>query len=469
MSRILVVDDELSMREVLEIYFSQEGHAVRTAADGLAGQALLDAEAFDLVVTDLRMPGAGGLEVLAHAQAHHPTVPVIIMTAFASTETALQAMKAGAYDYFTKPFKLDEISVVIAKALERRRLVTENLQLREALADRRRTGNLIGRSPAMQRVFELIHRIAPTRSNVLILGESGTGKELVARAVHEHSDRAAQPFLVINCAAIPENLLESELFGHKRGTFTGATADKVGLFRAADGGTLFLDEIGELPLTMQVKLLRVLQERKVKAVGDLREVAFDVRVIAATNRDLAAEVQAGSFREDLYYRLNVISLDLPALRERPTDIPLLAQHFLNKFAREFGKLELTEIDPEAMQCLLRHPFSGNVRELENVIERAVALGDGRRITPAALPPQLRDSPQAATPHGPAQGAPADAPPAFGPGYDLDAVLADLEQRLIVAALTETGGRKMEAARLLGISFRSLRYRLKKLDLQDDEG
>ncbi|MCA9543846.1 MAG: sigma-54-dependent Fis family transcriptional regulator, partial [Myxococcales bacterium] len=372
--------------------------------------------------------------------------------------------------YFTKPFKLDEIHVVVAKALERQRLVEENRSLREALAGRQRIGGLIGRSRPMMQVFELIHRVARTRTNILILGESGTGKELVARAIHEHSERAAAPFLVINCAAIPENLLESELFGHKRGTFTGATADKVGMFRAADTGTLFLDEIGEMPMNMQVKLLRVLQERKVKAVGDLREIPVDVRVIAATNRDLKAEVQAGNFREDLYYRLNVIGLDLPPLRERPADIPLLAMHFLHKYAAEFDKRHLTEIEPAAMQHLLRYPFSGNVRELENIIERAVALEDGRRIRVSALPDAVsgESTPAPFAEQGAAPVA-APTPQQIQPGFDLDQTLADFERRLIEQALSQTGGRKTDAAHLLGISFRSFRYRLKKLELDDDEG
>ncbi|MCB9537866.1 MAG: sigma-54-dependent Fis family transcriptional regulator [Myxococcales bacterium] len=467
MSRILVVDDELSMREVLEIFFLNEGHDVDTAPDGAAGVARLHEQEYDLVITDLRMPRTHGLVVLEQCRALYPETPVIVMTAYASTETAIEAMKMGAYDYFTKPFKLEAVQAVIDKALERRRLVRENRKLRAELDGRaRRGGGIIGRSRAMNQVMDLVRRVARTRTNVLILGESGTGKELVARAVHEASERANEPFLVVNCAAIPENLLESELFGHRKGTFTGATQDKEGLFKAAHGGTLLLDEIGEMPLGMQVKLLRVLQERKIKAVGDVREVPVDVRVIAATNRDLEAEVKAGRFREDLYYRLNVISIDLPPLRARPTDIPLLAHHFLRKYAREFDK-RITEITPEAMQRLLKYDYSGNVRELENILERAVALEEGPRITEHSLPPALRST------DTPAPGASAEAPGEVLPtvpadGLDLEAAVESFERGIIAQALERTGGRKKEAARLLGISFRSLRYRLDKLNMKDDE-
>ena len=461
MSRILVVDDELSMREVLEIFFANQGHQVDTAADGAAGIARLHEEEYDLVITDLRMPRTHGMVVLEQCRALFPETPVIVMTAYASAETAIKAMKMGAYDYFTKPFKLDEVKVVIDKALERRSLVRENQQLRAELGDRaRRPGGIIGRSRAMQQVFDLVRRVARTRTNVLILGESGTGKELVAQALHEASDRADKPFLVVNCAAIPEHLLESELFGHRRGTFTGATHDTEGLFRAAHGGTLLLDEIGEMPLGMQVKLLRVLQERKIKAVGDVRETSVDVRVIAATNRDLATEVRAGRFREDLYYRLNVICIELPPLRDRPTDIPLLAHFFMRKYSKAFDK-HIAEITPDAIQCLLRYDYSGNVRELENLIERAVALEEGSTISERSLPAPLR-SPTAAAG---VQEASTPALPAGG--IELETTVEDFERGLIEQALERTSGRKKEAARLLGISFRSLRYRLEKLKMRDD--
>jgi len=461
MSRILVIDDELSMREFLELFFLREGHSVDLASDGAEGVRRIHEQEYDLVITDLRMPRTHGMVVLEQCRSLYPATPIIVMTAFATTETAIQAMKMGAYDYFTKPFKLDEVKIVIDKALEKRALVLENKQLRAKLDSRHRIGGLIGRSPAMQDVFNLVKRVARTRTNVLVLGESGTGKELVARAIHDHSERRDQPFLVINCAAIPENLLESELFGHRKGTFTGATSDKEGLFKAAHGGTLLLDEIGELPVGMQVKLLRVLQERKVKAVGDLREQPIDVRVLAATNRDLEADVRAGDFREDLYYRLNVISVDLPPLRERPSDIPLLANHFLRKYAKEFGK-EIEEIEPEALQLLLRYSFTGNVRELENVVERAVALEEGNHITVDSLPPHISQRiPQTTADAATGLELPHE-------GVDLEGVVDNVERRLIGQALDRTGGRKKDAARLLGISFRSLRYRINKLNLNSED-
>jgi two-component system response regulator PilR (NtrC family) len=454
--RVLIVDDERSMRELLEIWFLQRGAEVDVAADGAAAIVRIDQHSYDLIITDMRMPKSSGMEVLAHARKTLPETPVIIMTAFASTETAVSAMKLGALDYFTKPFKLDAVAVVVDKALAQRALIVENRRLREELANRTRVGNLIGRSDAMRQVFDLIRRMARTPANVLVLGESGTGKELVARAIHHEGPRADGPFRVINCGAIPEALIESELFGHRKGAFTGANADHDGLFKAASGGTLFLDEIGELPLAMQVKLLRVLQEKRVRAVGAVEELPIDVRIIAATNRDLATEAKAGRFREDLFYRLNVLSIDLPPLRARPSDIPLLANHFLTKYATEFAK-PVTAIEPSAMRRLLAWPFGGNVRELENVIERAVALVDGAEITQADLPPALRKAlPSAAAP------APEDEFPENG--VDLDGAVETLERRLISAALTRTGGQKKAAARLLGISFRSLRYRLTKLGL-----
>ena len=461
MSRILIVDDELSMREVLEIFFRKAGHSVLTASNGQAAIERFRDEEFDLVITDLRMPHGDGMSVLRACRTRYPDTPVIVITAFATTETAIEAMKIGAYDYFTKPFKLDAVRATIEKALEKRRLVLENQQLRTALEGRYRFENIIGKSREIQSVFSLIRRVAPTRTNVLLLGESGTGKELVARALQFQSDRKHRPFMVVNCGAIPENLLESELFGHRRGAFTGATVDKVGMFQAADGGTLFLDEIGELPLTMQVKLLRVLQERKVKAVGDVREYDVDVRIIAATNRDLEDEVREGRFREDLYYRLNVITMELPPLRDRPSDIPLLAHHFLRKYAAELNK-PIRDFEPDAMQLLLRHSFSGNVRELENVMERAVTLEDGERIGVDALPANVRRTSVSAQRF--------DAPPSLpDEGVDLEQVVEDFERRLIGEALQRTKGMKKDAARLLGISFRSLRYRLGKLGIEAEKG
>ena len=377
---------------------------------------------------------------------------VILVTAFASAETALAAMKQGAYDYLTKPFQVDEINAVIDRALEKRALVADNLALRDKLAGRARLANLLGRSRAMQQVFDLIGRIHSSRTNVLITGESGTGKELVARALHSEGARAKAPFVAVNCAAIPAELLESELFGHKRGAFTGAIADRAGVFAQADGGSLFLDEIGEMPLGLQVKLLRVLQERRLKPVGGSDEIDVDVRVIAATSRDLEAEVARGAFRPDLYYRLNVIEMRIPPLRQRREDIPLLAEHFLRRFGVEHGGLR--RLAPDALRALEAYDYPGNVRELENIIERAVALSPHDEIGVADLP-EL-SAPRHAPP------SPTEFPPE---GVSLDQLVSDFERAWVLRALDQTGGIRKRAAALLGISFRSLRYRLEKLGIE----
>jgi two-component system response regulator PilR (NtrC family) len=459
---ILVVDDEQSMRDFLAIYLRRAGHQVATATGGKQALDQLREKRFDLVVTDLRMPGElDGLGILRAIKAESPDATiapeVIVMTAYASAETALSAMKQGAYDYLTKPFKLDEIEAVIARALEKRALVAENLTLRDRVAGRARLGNLVGKSRAMQQLFELIAKIHSTRTSVLITGESGTGKELVARALHTEGSRGPQPFVAVNCGAIPEALMESELFGHKRGAFTGAIADKRGLFQEADTGTLFLDEIGELSLGLQVKLLRALQERKIKPVGETEESEVDVRVIAATNRDLEADVAAGSFRADLYYRLNVIEVRIPPLRHRREDIPLLAEHFVRRFSAE--QRRSAQLTPDAMRKLEAFDFPGNVRELENVIERAIALASGPLIGATDLP----DPKQSAKPVAVPSELPAD-------GVDLDQLLGEFERTWVMRALDQTGGVRKHAATLLGISFRSLRYRLQKLgiDKGDDK-
>jgi two-component system response regulator PilR (NtrC family) len=382
---------------------------------------------------------------------------VILVTAYATADTAIAAMKQGAYDYLTKPFQVDEINAVISRALEKKALVEENLALRDRVAGRARLANLLGKSRAMQKVFEVIGKIHSTRTSVLITGESGTGKELVARALHTEGSRAKFPFIAVNCGAIPEELMESELFGHKKGAFTGAVVDHVGMFQSAKGGTLFLDEIGELSPALQVKLLRVLQERKVKPVGATDESETDVRVIAATNRDLEAEVARGAFRADLYYRLNVVEIHIPPLRHRREDIPLLAEHFLKRFGVEHGReLQLTK---DAMRKLESYDFPGNVRELENMIERAVALSSSSTIGVTDLP---EVKPAKHVPDGPVE-FPAD-------GVDLDALLSDYERGWVMRALEQTGGVRKRAAVLLGISFRSLRYRLAKLGIdKGDDG
>ncbi len=457
-ARVLVVDDERSMQEFLEIFFRSEGYEAATAGDVESARLLLEDDEFDVVITDIQMPGQNGIDLLRAVRRDSPETVVIMMTAFASTETAIAAMKEGAYDYITKPFKVDEIRVVVEKALEKKLLSSENRRLRSQLRSRARDRSIIGNSAAMQRVFEYISQVADTKANVLISGESGTGKEMVARAIHGAGERREQPFVAVNCGAIPEQLLESELFGHVKGAFTGAVHNKIGLFEVAEAGTVFLDEIGELTLGLQVKLLRVIQERTFRRVGGTADVPFRARVIAASNRRLEQEVADGRFREDLYYRLNVIEVPLPPLRERRDDIPLLVRHFVEKYTQELDK-RVEGVSDEALQRLVRHDYPGNVRELENVIERAVALSRDTEIGVDALPPSLlvARAPSTTT----------SIPPE---GVELDRLIEDYERSLLVEALRQTGGVKKRAAQRLGVSFRSFRYRLDKLGLdggQDD--
>jgi two-component system response regulator PilR (NtrC family) len=459
MSRVLVVDDERSMREFLTILLRKQNYEVESVENAEGAMARLQEGGVDLVLTDLKLGGQSGLDVLEYVKEREPSVQVILMTAFATTETAIQALKAGARDYVIKPFKVDELLVQIEKALDVRRLERENLYLREELAGRVRLDRMVGRSGEMKRVFEMILRVAPTRTTVLITGESGTGKELVARALHSHSDRSEGPFVPVNCGAIPESLIESELFGHAKGSFTGASHDKKGVFAMADGGTIFLDEIGELPLAMQVRLLRVLQEKRVKPVGMATEVSVDCRVVAATNRDLKQMVTEGRFREDLYYRLNVIQIPLPALRERREDLPLLIQHFIDRFGREMGK-GIRGVDKDAMSLLLGYPYDGNVRELENIVERAVTLETGDLVTVDSLPYHMQKGNDLAVFAADFE-IPED-------GVNLDQIVENLERSLITKALRRTNGVRKSAANLLGISFRSMRYRLDKYGIDADD-
>lgn len=464
MNRILVVDDERSMRDFITILLRKHGHIVDTAEDGESAFVLLAEREYDLVLTDLKMPGAGGLEVLAAVKRREPSTQVILMTAYASTDTALRAMKDGARDYITKPFKVDELLVQIDKALDVRRLEKENFYLRAELAGRTRLDNIVGRSPSIRKTLDMVLRVAPTRTTVLVTGESGTGKELVARALHQQSERAAGPFIPVNCGAIPESLIESELFGHVRGAFTGAVGDKKGLFAAAHGGTIFLDEIGELPMSMQVKLLRVLQERRIKRVGESSETEVDCRMVAATNRDLKLMVQKGEFREDLYYRLNVIQITIPALRERRDDVPLLVQHFIEKFCSDLGKT-IRGVNRDAMDLLLHYPYDGNVRELENIVERAVTLESSDMISVESLPHHMQKGNDLVLLANDFE-IPEE-------GVKLDEIVENLERNLMTKALKRSNGIRKEAARILGISFRSMRYRLDKYgievsDLDTDE-
>jgi len=455
-ARILVVDDERSMQEFLEIFFRREGYQVVTAGDLETARAHLEEDDFDVVITDIQMPGGSGLDLLRAANEVSPESIVIMITAFASTETAIGAMKEGAYDYITKPFKVDEIKLVVEKALEKKLLASENRRLRSELRHRDRDRSIIGNGPSMQRVFELIAQVADSKANVLISGESGTGKEMVARAIHAVGDRHERPFVVVNCAAIPETLLESELFGHVKGAFTGAFHNKAGLFETADGGTLFLDEVGELTLALQVKLLRLIQEKTFRRVGGTQDQRVDVRVVSATNRSLQEEVVAGRFREDLYYRLNVIEIPMPPLRERREDIALLVDHFIQKYARELGK-PVQGASDEVMDRLMRYPFPGNVRELENVIERAVALSKQPVLGLDSLAPSVLNPARASGSKR--------IPPG---GVDLQRLMDDYERALLQEALEGGGFVKKRAAQLLGISFRSFRYRLEKLGLEDPQ-
>ncbi len=451
MEKILVVDDEQSMRDVLSIMLKRAGYAVTTAADGEEAIVRLGKEIFDLVITDLKMPKAGGLEVLKAAKASSPETVVLVITAFASAESAVEAMKHGAYDYLTKPFQVDEVQLIIRNALERRRLSTENMLLKREMASQASFAQIIGKSDAMQKVFDIVRKVADSKSNVLIFGESGTGKELVARAIHYNSARASMPFVTVNCSAVPETLLESELFGHMKGAFTGAVSNKAGLFEVANGGTIFLDEIGDTSPATQVKLLRVIQEREFRRVGGTQDMKVDVRIIAATNKDLEKAVAEGTFREDLYYRLDVIPIVLPPLRLRTSDIPLLVQHFLDKFCRESGK-PVPIITGEAMRALLEHEWRGNVRELENLIERVVAFSSGQPVTEEEIRGWLH------RPVAPQQTYPTELPE---DGLDLEALINSIEKELLLKALERANWVKKKAARLLRLNTRSFRYRLEK--------
>jgi len=459
MATVLIVDDEQTIREFLGILLKKEGHHVVVAETIAQAQAMLKDREFDLVVTDLRLGDGSGMDLLKFIKQSRPETQVVMITAFATMENAIEAMKLGAYDYQLKPFKLTEIRLVISKALEKTALIKENRALKKQLSTRSSCDALLGKSPAMSQVFTLIEKVAKNKTNILVCGESGTGKELVARAIHNLSDRAQKAFVAVNCGAIPETLVESEFFGYKRGAFTGAATDREGLFEAAQGGTLFLDEIGELPQSMQVKLLRALQERVIKRLGDAESISVDVRVIAATNRDLEAEVKNSRFREDLFYRLNVIQIRLPPLRERREDIPILIEHLVQKLGKEQTK-ELKGFSPEAMKILLDYRFPGNVRELENILERAVALAEGPVMGTTVLPHSLTSETSIDTER---ISLPSE-------GFSLEKTLDAIEYKLLCEALERTGGKKKRAAEVLGLTFRSMRYRLQKhkLGTKDDE-
>ena len=445
------------MREFLTILLRKLGQECDEAASESEAIQRIDEGGLDVVITDLRMDEeTSGLRVLQHVKQVSPATQVIVMTAFASPETAIEALKRGAYDYLTKPFKVGQVRAVIERAVEKARLLSENLMLREQLESQLSYGDIVGRSSAMREMFEMVGRVAPTPTTVLIQGESGTGKELVARAIHDRSGREGE-FVPVNCGAIPESLIEAELFGYVKGAFTGAATDSDGLFVTADGGTVLLDEVGELPLGTQVRLLRVLQEMMVKPVGGSRERPVDVRILAATNRDLRDEVAAGRFREDLFYRLNVITLELPPLRERGGDVALLLERFVDHFAKHVGR-NIVGIRADALEALLDYDYPGNVRELQNIVERAVALETSDLITPAVLPRHILGGADSST---------ARSFRVTHEGVDLDAILGSVEKSLLTQALELTDGNRTAAAKLLGISFRSIRYRLEKFDMDTE--
>ena len=454
MATILIIEDEAKMRRLLELNLGEDGFKTVSAPDAETGLQLLASEQIDLVITDLKLPGMSGLELLQAVKRQDAALPVVVMTAFGSVETAVDAMKAGATDYVLKPFSLAEMRMVVRKELDVSRLREENRSLREALGEKYSHPNIIAGSAKMQDVLAIVERVAPTNSTVLLGGESGVGKDLIARAIHEKSRRASGPFIKINSTAIPENLLESELFGYEKGAFTGASTSKPGKFELADKGTLFLDEIGDVPPVTQVKLLRVLQEREFERLGGTRTVKVDVRLVAATNRDLRAALEDGTFREDLYYRLNVVPIDIPPLREHKEDIPDLTNLFLKKFCRDSGR-EVTTISREATDLLMSHHWPGNVRELQNIIERACALTKTSKLEPDDI--HIDSSPR--------NKAAASSDGFLPAGMTLD----QWEDDMIREALKRAAGNKSQAARLLGLSRNALRYRLSKIGIEDENG
>jgi two-component system response regulator PilR (NtrC family) len=456
--RVLVVDDERSMRELLSIVLRRDGYDVLIAEDGAAGLELLKRERVDILITDIRMPQMNGVDLLREAKRIAPDIVSIVMTAFATTDTAVEALRLGAADYVTKSKDTAaELRVRVGRELERRRLQQENVLLKRAMKTSHQFSNIIGTSSPMVALFQLVETIAPTNSTVLITGESGTGKELIARAIHVNSPRRERPFVAVNCGALSETLLDSELFGHMRGAFTGADANKKGLIEVAEKGTIFLDEIGEMSPVVQVKLLRVLQERKFRRLGGTEEIDADIRILAATNRDLSKMVAEGSFREDLFYRINVIPMRVPPLRDRQGDIPLLAEHFVGRFAEQMRK-PISGISGGAMSLLTQYSWPGNIRELENAMERAVALEHTPTILPDSLPEQLGQRAAEAPTAAPAEAFPDG-------GFDLERHVQDIEREYIAEALRRAGGVKVKAAELLGMSFRSFRYYTKKYNLK----
>ncbi|MEW6377606.1 MAG: sigma-54 dependent transcriptional regulator [Thermodesulfobacteriota bacterium] len=447
--RILIIDDEENFRHMLSVILKKERYEVETASNGEEGIQKIISSPFDQVLCDIRMPQMDGLEFLRETQKMNVDATIIMMSAYGTVDIAIEAMKLGAYDYISKPFKPDEIILTLRKAEEREQLRKENQQLRRAVEKEYSFENILSKNPKMQEIFDVIRKVASYKSTILITGDSGTGKELIARALHYHSDRSKNPFVPVNCGAIPENLLESELFGHVKGAFTDAIRTKKGLFEEADGGTLFLDEIGELPATLQVKLLRVLQEGEIRRIGESKPIKIDVRIVSATVKDLIKEVNEGRFRDDLFYRLNVLPIHIPPLRERKEDIPLLINHFIKKYSQSMNK-NVMGIDPKALEIMMNYKWYGNVRELENTIERTIVLSDGENIELENLPPEIREFQEEV-----------QLGPLVEEEYSIKKASKMLEANLIKKALRKTKGNHTHAARLLEISHRALLYKIKE--------
>jgi DNA-binding NtrC family response regulator len=453
METILVVDDEKSILDLLSMVFKKEGFQVKTSPGTPNVYELVDDDDFDILICDIKMPKVDGMELLKHVKKQKPIVPVIMITAYGSVKQAVEALKVGALDYVVKPFDIEELKILVSHGLEEKKIREENILLKKSFREQSSFENMIGKSKAMREVFGLIEKVATTDSTVLVTGESGTGKEMAARAIHALSRRRERPFVSINCAALPENLLESELFGHTKGSFTGAVADKKGMFETAHAGTIFLDEVGELSPWTQVKLFRVLQERRIRRVGGTDEILVDIRIIAATNQDLKKRIEEGKFREELFYRLNVICFEMPALRRRTEDIPLLIQHFLQKHCEKMGR-KTKRLTPEVISFLEAYAWPGNVRELENLIERTVAVEERETITVSSLPRDILEMRRSE-----------DAPAVLRPGFDLEGHLDQIAKKYIQEAGSASSGNMKKMASLLGVSYRSLRYLIEKYQLK----
>jgi len=453
MDRILIIDDEKSILDLLSVVFKKEGYKVVTALSAKAALDYINKDDFDLILTDIKLPQMSGMKILQHIKDKDPDMPVVMITAYGTIKQAVEALKMGALDYVVKPFNMEELKIIVAQGLEKRRIQAENVLLKKELKEKYGLESMVGKSKTMREIYSLIEKIAGTDSTVLVSGESGTGKEIAARAIHHQSSRRDKSFVSINCGALPENLLESELFGHVKGSFTGAIANKKGMFEVAEKGTLFLDEVGEMSPWTQVKLLRTLQDKKIRRVGGTDEVPVDVRIIAATNQDLKKRIEEGKFREDLFYRLNVISLEVPPLRDRKDDIPVLITHFLKKYCARMGR-KMKRIPPRVMKIFESYAWPGNVRELENTIERIIAIEERETITESSLPEELL-APQSET----------ERDYELKPGFDLNTTIDEISKNFVQQALRRANGNLKETAELLGINYRSLRYLIEKLELK----